>query len=178
MSKAFTRESDDAPERPEFRRAPDLLPTEVNDYITQDGYESLQAELARISAEKGPDLSAGSSGLERPRSTVKADQRAKEIRDILMRVTVAPVAELTDKRVRFGSRVVVHDPEFGEMDYRIVGVREADVDRGWISWISPLAKALLGVEEGQVIECRLPSGIKRLQLMRVDQRSGPMQSGS
>lgn len=170
MSKAFTRESDDAPELPEFRRAPDLLPAGVIDYITQDGYELLQAELARISDEKRMGAAEPSSGLERPQSATKADQRMKEIRDILLRVTVASVVDITDKRVRFGSRVVVQDPEFGEIDYRIVGVREADVDRGWISWISPLAKALLGAEEGQLIECKLPSGIKKLRLLRVDQR--------
>ncbi|MCG3147990.1 MAG: Transcription elongation factor GreB [Verrucomicrobiae bacterium] len=67
-------------------------------------------------------------------------------------VIVPPPTEPTDQ-VRFGATVTVKDAD-GETTYRLVGVDETDTDQNWISWISPLAKALLNARVGQCVKFR------------------------
>ena len=72
-----------------------------------------------------------------------------------------------DDRVRFGAVVTVREAGGGETRYRIVGVDEVDFDRGWISWLSPIAKALLNKSIGQRVRLRTPGGERELEVMRV-----------
>jgi len=113
MSRAFVRESDDAPERPLVRSSP--LPPGVPNYITPAGAQRLRQ--------------------------LPSDA-----------VIVPPPTEPTDQ-VRFGATVTIRDAD-GETTYRIVGVDETDTEKNWISWISPVAKALLNARVGQRIQFR------------------------
>lgn len=72
-----------------------------------------------------------------------------------------------DQRVRFGATVTVREPDGGESSYRIVGVDETDLDRGWVSWLSPIAKALLNAEPGQRVRLKLPAGDVELEVTGV-----------
>jgi transcription elongation factor GreB len=63
--------------------------------------------------------------------------------------------------------VTVREYNGAESRYRIVGVDETDLDRGWISWVSPLAKALLNARIGQRVRFKLPSGEEELEIVGV-----------
>ena len=67
-------------------------------------------------------------------------------------------------QVRFGATVTVREPDGEESRYRIVGADETDIDRGWVSWLSPIAKALLNARLGERVRLRLPGGERELEI--------------
>ena len=69
--------------------------------------------------------------------------------------------------VRFGASVTVRDRSGVESRYRIVGVDETDIDRGWVSWLSPIAKALLNARVGDHVRFELPSGKEELEILSI-----------
>lgn len=129
MSKAFTKEDDDAPV-PETRKRGVAVP-EPN-YLTASGLAALRAEAA---ATTDPD-------------------RTRELADHLATAIVGPDPE--PGRVGFGSAVTVEDDEGKRTTYRIVGAIEADPKRGAISWQSPIANELWECQVGDSVE--LPRG--------------------
>ena len=162
MSKAFTRESDDAPEWPQPRRPAAALAPEGKNYITADGTARLQTELDRL-------LEGGG------REHRGADpQRILQIRQILRTTTPVEPPDASEQRVRFGATVTLREPDGSTVQYRIVGLEESDPDRGWISWLSPLAKTLLQAEQGQQIRFRFPSGEALLDILKVDYTPPPL----
>jgi|SRR4030095_14234445 transcription elongation factor GreB len=146
MSKAFTRE-DDRPEPDPPKPRPSPLPDGTPNYITPAGAARLRAEL---DAGDGPA------------------ERLREIRRALdTAVVLNPPSEDLDV-VRFGATVTVRSLSDGkETRYRIVGVDETDVARGWISWISPVAMALLSSAVGDRVRVALPSGQRELEIVDV-----------
>jgi transcription elongation factor GreB len=146
VSKAFTKESDDAPEEPlEVDDA--ALPPGVKNYVTPAGLESLRAaiEALRVAPE----------GRERARRLAALERRlaAAEVVD--------PVAQTAD-RVLFGATVTLRGDGGRVRRYRIVGVDEADARRGWISWRSPIARALLDLRLGDEATLRTGAGEEEL----------------
>lgn len=81
-------------------------------------------------------------------------------------IVEAPSTELRDV-VRFGASVTVRHSD-GEDVYRIVGIDEIDLDRGWVSWASPVAKALLNTRVGQRVRFRVPSGEEQLEVVKIE----------
>ncbi len=69
--------------------------------------------------------------------------------------------------VRFGASVRVRRADGEEDDYRIVGVDEIDLDRSWVSWLSPIARALLNARRGQRVRFRFPSGEEELEIVEI-----------
>lgn len=88
--------------------------------------------------------------------------------DCLRTASVVQPPATPDGRVRFGAVVTVREPDGTELRHRIVGVDEADFDRGWVSWLSPIAKALLNARVGQRVRVRLPAGEKELEIVAVN----------
>lgn len=80
---------------------------------------------------------------------------------------VDPATRGTCDQVFFGATVTVCNEEGCESTYSIVGVDEADLSRGHISWVSPLARALLKLHEGDVARLMTPGGIAELEVVRV-----------
>ena len=70
-------------------------------------------------------------------------------------------------QVRFGATVTVRDQNGEEFQYRIVGVDETDIDRGWVSWCSPIARALLNANLGQRIALKVPAGDLELDILAI-----------
>lgn len=145
MSKAFTRESDDEHDEPLAPRPSAALPPGTKNLLTPDGAERLREEL------DAPGC---------------APKRRRQIEETLRTAVVTP-SPADRGVVRFGAVVAVRR-DGGEASYRIVGVDETDPDRGWVSWLSPIAKALLGARSGGRVRFRFPSGEEELEIVAID----------
>ena len=80
---------------------------------------------------------------------------------------VDPARLMRHDQVFFGATVTYADRDGGERTVSIVGIDEADADRGRISWISPVARALLKAHEGDVVELRTPGGIEAIEIVEI-----------
>ena len=142
MSKAFTREDDDAPEPQPITRAMPVLPPGVKNLITVSGAEALRRELAQ------PGVTAA---------------RANEAQHILQSTVVRPPPPKPWDYVEFGATVTVRDGD--EVDtYRLVGANETDLDKNWINWCSPLASALMNGRVGQRVRFRE----RELEILKIE----------
>ena len=167
MSKAFTRESDDAPDRPEPRRPVSSLPPGAKNYLTADGAKRMREELDQLANTERPRVAASGSQDE-TRSWLQAlDQRILHLEHSLQTAVIVPPPALSEGVVRFGATVTVREAGGGETTYRIVGMDEVDLDRDWVSWLSPIAKALLNARLGQRGRFRFPAGEKELEIVGI-----------
>lgn len=166
MSKAFTRESDDAPEPPFRPQTRSLLPPGAKNYITVDGAQRIQAEMDRLTVIERPKLATATDDPDARRRLQTLDQQMQHLQQILGTAVVVTPPAAPWEQVRFGATVTVRSSS-GETQYRIVGIDETDVDRGWVSWLSPIAKALLNAKLGQRVRFRFPSGEEQLEIVQI-----------
>lgn len=173
VSKAFTRESDDLPDPPAAARPSLALPPGAKNYLTPDGAQRLREELDRLVQVERPRLatemkaqsSSGDTSHQRPLQVL--DQRIHFLQQSLESAVVVTPPGAPEDRVRFGATVTVRDRSGDESRYRIVGVDETDPDLGWVSWLSPIAKALLHARLGQRVRFKFPSGEKELEIVAI-----------
>ena len=152
MSKAFTRESDDAPEHPlTNQRAALLAPGEKN-YLTAQGAHKLQAALHQLMSEP---------------ATPATRQRMFEIQQSLQSAIVVATPPSPWKQVLFGATVTVRDQTGGSIAYRIVGADETNMEENQISWRSPLAKSLLNAHVGDHVHFRAPAGEQKFEIINI-----------
>lgn len=181
MNKAFTRESDYDDAADTAVEPVDPLPPGVPNYVTPAGAERVRAELRRLLDEDMPRLEseAGtgkeSSGARDNEAKSTARRRLKEanarvrlLESHIGRFEVVDPAQSNGDTVRFGARVTVMNGDGDELTYLICGVDEAEPENGAVSWISPVAKALLGREVGDEVTLRLPRGEQRLEVVEVE----------
>ena len=175
MSKAFTRERDYDDEDLE---PAEQLPVGVKNYITPNGYRKLQEELDHLWRVERPALVktitwAASNGdrsengdyIYGKKRLREIDRRVRFLRKRLeLAEVVDPAQRVECEQVFFGATVTVCDANGCESTYSIVGVDEADVAGGRISWVSPLARALLKLREGEVATLRTPTGTNELEV--------------
>jgi transcription elongation factor GreB len=166
VSKAFTRESDDAPELPIRPRRPSPLPLGARNYLTAGGAQGLGEELNRLINIERPRLAALDND-EDKRQLQAVDERIDHLQHSLGSAVVVNPPVVPDDQVRFGATVTVRNPRGEESRYRIVGVDETDIDRDWVSWLSPIAKALLNARVGQLVRIKLPGGEEQLEIVSV-----------
>lgn len=94
--------------------------------------------------------------------------RMAELGDLISRAQIVDPSELEHSRVSFGSTILLLDTDTDkEVSYTIVGGFESNPDRGLISFNSPLAKQLLGKEEGDELSAKLPGGMKNFEVLEV-----------
>ena len=172
MSKAFTRESDDTPDLPILRRPSSSLPPGVPNYVTPDGAQRLRDELERLVQVERPALQEQHGADEIKERLQRLDLKIRQLEEILQSIVIVPPPSPGEEHIRFGATVAVRDSSGEESCYRIVGVDETDIDRGWISWLSPLAKALLNARVGDRVRFRLPAGERELEILRVRCETG------
>ena len=166
MSKAFTKEDDGAGQNAPLR-LPSPLPPGAKNYVTPAGVQQLRAELDRIVEEERP-LAAGAADLDAKERVHALDERILHLRRSLESAVVVGPPKAEDDHVRFGATVTVRNQPGGERTrYRIVGVDEADSDRGWISWLSPIARSLLKAQVGERVHVGLPSGERELEIVEI-----------
>jgi transcription elongation factor GreB len=181
MSKAFIKEGDgdDAAELPDDG-AP-ALPAGIKNYMTPAGHRAMQQELQLLLREERPKTveivawAAGNGDRSENGDYIYGKQRLREIdRRIRFLTRRLESAEIVDPRrqtrrdqVFFGATVTYADRRGAEKTVTIVGIDEADLDRGQVSWISPIAHALLKAHEGDVVQLRTPSGVEPIEVVEI-----------
>ena len=178
MSKAFVKESDEGEDRPEEPRA---LPVGFKNYMTPQGYRQLQEELRallRVERPKVVDVvswAAGNGDRSENGDYIYGKRRLREIdrriRFLSKRLETAQVVDPTQQKnldqVFFGATVTYAYDRGTERTITIVGVDEAELDRGQVSWVSPIARALMKAREGDIVELRTPAGIEHIEVLDI-----------
>jgi transcription elongation factor GreB len=178
MSKAFVKETDDEPDLPED--APQL-PSGLKNYMTPDGHRQMQEELRRLLREDRPKTvevvawAAGNGDRSENGDYLYGKKRLREIdrrirflsKRLETALVVDPAAQKNRGQVFFGATVTYASGAGAEKTVTIVGIDEADLDQGRVSWISPVARALLKAQEGDLVELRTPSGIERIEVLEI-----------
>jgi len=181
MSKAFTKETDGEVEDDETD-APSPLPPGTKNYITPRGFRALQEELRQLGRVERPKVveivswAAGNGDRSENGDYLYGKKRLREIdrriRFLLKRLEIAevvdPALQKNRDQVFFGATVTYADQDDRERTVRIVGIDEADTARGEVSWISPIARALLKAREGDVVEIRTPAGPQSVEVVAID----------
>lgn len=163
---------------------PVQLPAGAKNYITPGGYRRLKEELEQLWKAERPALVqtvawAASNGdrsengdyIYGKKRLREIDRRVRFLRKRLEQAEVVdPARRGACDQVFFGATVTVSDDSGRECTYSIVGVDEADAGSGLISWVSPLARTLLKLREGEVAMLRTPAGVQELEILSVTYR--------
>lgn len=177
MNKAFIRENDD---EEEVDDAPQPLHG-VKNYITPKGYQQLKDEFDQLWKADRPEVvkivswAASNGDRSENGDYIYGKRRLREIdrrlRFLSRRLDNAEVIDPEQRgecdQIFFGATVTVCNLRGEEQTYSIVGIDEAEPGRGWISWISPLAKALLKAREGDVVSLQTPGGLEELEVVKI-----------
>ncbi|HZP85219.1 MAG TPA: transcription elongation factor GreB [Burkholderiales bacterium] len=164
--------------------APALPPGSKN-YITPAGFSKLKEEALHLLDRERPELvkviawAASNGDRSENADYIYGKRRLREIdrriRFLTKRLDAAeiidPTARENTDQVFFGATVTLCDQHGNESTYSIVGIDEADVTRGRLSWVSPLARALLKRREGEQITFRAPGGDQALDIVKVEYRA-------
>ncbi|MEY2518538.1 MAG: transcription elongation factor GreB [Verrucomicrobiota bacterium] len=167
MSKAFTREDDSAPELPDLPPLTSTLAPGAKNYITPAGAGKLRDELQHLIEITRPALADSQDDPDAKRQLARLDQRIIQLQESLQLAEIVSAPTGPADVVRFGASVTVRESDGTETTYRIVGVDETDIDRNWISWMSPIAKALLNGKRGERIRFKFPSGEETLEIISI-----------
>ena len=181
MSKAFTKESDQDDDDLEDSASP--LPVGSKNYITPGGYKALRDEFDYLLKKDRPAVTAAVSwAAKNGDRSENADyqygkKRLREIdrrlRFLTKRLDIAEVVDPETPReesagqVFFGATVTYTHANGDENTITIVGVDEIDLKRNYISWISPLARALMKARPGDAVTLRAPGGVEELDVIDV-----------
>lgn len=166
MSKAFTRESDDSePSLPLRQKL--LLPPGAKNYMTPNGARLLREELDRLVELEHEQLSRTTDAATARENLRNVRQRIEYLEQNLGSAVVVPPPAQPWDQVRFGATVTVRDSSGSEARYRIVGVDETDLERNWVSWLSPIARALSNARLGQRVRFCAPEGEQKLDVVDI-----------
>ena len=181
MNKAFTREVDRDDEADDDEVTASALPEGAKNYITVAGYRRLRAELMTLLDEERPkvvevvswaakngDRSENGDYLYGKKRLREIDRR---IRFLTKRLDVAEVVDPSlhhgNEQVFFGATVRYSSDHGDERTIRIIGVDEAESARGEVSWIAPIARALLKSRVGDEVRLTTPRGVETLEVLDV-----------
>jgi transcription elongation factor GreB len=167
MSKAFTREENDGPDIPDLPPLISTLAPGAKNYITAAGAQKLRDDLRQLVEIARPGLANSSDDPDAKPQLARLDQRIMQLEESLQSLEIIAPPDGPADSVRFGATVTVRESDGSEATYRIVGVDEMDIDRGWVSWQSPIAKALLNGKRGQRIRFKFPSGEETLEILDI-----------
>ena len=179
MSKAFTRETDqteddDAPDAP-------ALPAGGKNYMTRAGHDRLRAELLHLLDVERPKVvdvvhwAASNGDRSENGDYLYGKKRLREIdrriRFLTKRLDAAVVVDPSQHhgkdQVFFGATVRFAREDGSETTVTILGIDEADTAQGQVSWVSPVAQALLKAREGDEVRLRTPTGWETLEVLKV-----------
>jgi transcription elongation factor GreB len=179
MSKAFTRETDGDDEEQDSG-LPEL-PSGGKNYMTPQGYAAMRSELLQLIDEERPKVvevvhwAASNGDRSENGDYIYGKKRLREIdrriRFLTHRIELAEVVDPTvhhgHDQVFFGATVTYAEQSGQERTVTIMGIDEADSAHGQVSWISPIARALLKAREGDVVKLVTPVGAQEIEILRV-----------
>jgi transcription elongation factor GreB len=179
MSKAFTKETD--AEDDELPEAQAALPAGAKNYITPAGHRRLVDELKHLTGVERPKVvetvswAAGNGDRSENGDYIYGKKRLREIdRRIRFLVKRLEIAEIVEQRrqknreqVFFGATVTYADGKGEVRTVRIVGIDEARLEHGEVSWVSPIARALMRTYAGDVVKLRTPAGIEEIEVVEI-----------
>lgn len=177
MSKAFTREDD----RSDDDEEPVAAPASGKNYMTPQGYARLRAELLELIDNERPKIvdivhwAASNGDRSENGDYLYGKKRLREIdRRIRFLTKRLEIAEIVDPSVHHGSdqvffgATVTYEDEAGQQrTVTIYGIDEADSAQGQVSWVSPIARALLKAREGDLVKLVTPSGVQEVEVLAV-----------
>ena len=183
MSKAFVKDAEheaDPPEADPADGAP-AIPRGLKNYMTPHGRRQLQGELRTLLRVERPKVvetvawAAGNGDRSENGDYIYGKRRLREIdrriRFLSKRLENAEVVDPAQQKRRdqvfFGATVTYAGARGSETTITIVGVDEADLARGQVSWISPIARALIKAREGNIVELRAPSGSEEIEVLAI-----------
>lgn len=180
MNKAFVREDagDDEDDLPEGA-AP--LPPGSKNYITPAGYERLRTELMHLIDTERPEVvgivswAASNGDRSENGDYLYGKKRLREIdrriRFLTRRIEKAEVVDASlqgdNDQIFFGATVTYANQAGEETTITIVGMDEVDLDKGHVSWISPIARALIKAREGDTVPLRTLTGVEQIDILEV-----------
>ena len=181
MSRAFVRENDDAPDDDAGEADAIPVPPGAKNYITPAGHARLKSEFDRLWKVERPELVktiawAASNGdrsenadyIYGKRRLREIDRRIRFLSKRLEQAEVVdPLRQDNDEQVFFGATVTVRSRADVEQTVTIVGIDEAEPARGRVSWVSPIARALLRARIGDVVTLRTPAGAETLEVLEI-----------
>jgi transcription elongation factor GreB len=180
MSKAFVKEEGDAPDDQAAHEP--KRPSTGKNYITPAGYARLEAELRRLVEVERPEVvktvawAASLGDRSENADYIYGKRRLREIdrrvRFLIKRLESAERVNSSGRdtdQVFFGATVRIKGRD-GVKEVTIVGVDEVDPAHGNVSWVSPIAKALIKAREGDVVTLRSPAGEEQLEILEVTYR--------
>jgi transcription elongation factor GreA len=149
--------------------------------MTKNGYETLKEQLRKMktvdrqeiireiaTAAAHGDLSENAEYDAAKEKQSFIEGRIKEIEQRLAGAQVIDPAMISSDKIAFGATVVLEDEDRGgEVTYQIVGLDEADVDKGKISVSSPIARALIGRSVDDLIEVKTPGGVRSYTVLHI-----------
>jgi len=149
--------------------------------MTQPGFTALEAEYKRRTSQDRPRIVAaiaearahGDLSENAEYHAAKEEQslnegRINELESVIARAEIIDVTNITGDTIKFGATVRLVDEETDEeKHYQIVGDQEADVASGKISISSPIARALIGKEEGDAVEVAAPGGARSFEILKI-----------
>ncbi len=180
MSKAFTREND-ADDDDDVDTPETALPKGVRNYLTPQGYARLHDEFTQLLQVERPkvvetvswaasngDRSENGDYIYGKKRLREIDRRVRFLTRRLERAEVVdPLQQQGQEQIFFGATVDYLDDKGKEHRIKIVGVDEAEPLRQRISWISPVARAMMRAREGDTVSLRTPAGVQHLEVIGV-----------
>jgi transcription elongation factor GreB len=180
MSKAFTKETDDVEEDAPEGGAP--LPTGLKNYMTPQGFAAMQDELKKLIRDERPKVvetvawAAGNGDRSENGDYIYGKQRLREIDRRIRYLTkrlesaevVDPMRQTRRDQVFFGATVTYATEDGTENTITIVGVDEATSDAKRVSWVSPIARALLKAREGDTVDLNTPTGVEQIEVLAIE----------
>ncbi len=182
MSKAFTRETEGEGDDDDPDAAAPPLPAGTKNYITPAGYTRLRGELLQLIDEERPKVvevvhwAASNGDRSENGDYIYGKKRLREIdrriRFLTRRLEIAEVADPAlhhgGDQVFFGATVTYADEAGQERTVTILGIDEADTLGGQVSWVSPIARALIKARQGDVVKLTTPMGVQEVEVLKVD----------
>jgi transcription elongation factor GreB len=188
MSKAFTREDDNAPEEEFDEDEQNPIPAGSKNYMTPGGWRRMRDEASWLVKVERPQVtSVVSWAAKLGDRSENADYQygKKRLREIDRRIryltkrleaaeVVDPATREDTDQVFFGATVLYANKAGGEHTLRIVGIDEMDPSKHYVSWISPIARAFIKCREGDTVTLRTPGGDEELEILEVRYEEIPM----
>jgi transcription elongation factor GreB len=176
MSKAFTKEPDDSNDEPD-----DLPVLPQGNYMTPTGFKALQTELHTLMRDERPKVvevvswAAGNGDRSENGDYIYGKKRLREIdrrvRYLTKRIESATVVDPTQQKKRdqvfFGATVTYAREDGDKHTVKLVGPDEADLTKGLMSWLSPVARALMRAQVGAIVELTTPAGPTSLEVLSI-----------